>query len=81
MPRSRQSQDLTLLLLHTTQKHHYHDLPESTRRNLGDLPGGFLSYFTIRFPQLLLHVYSTVETHLRDEPMFASTFRIPDEEH
>lgn len=63
-----------------SQKHHYQDLPETVRKSLGDLPGGFLSYFTTRFPHLLLHVYSTVEEHLRDEPMFASTFRIPDEE-
>lgn len=62
------------------QKHHYQDLPEPVRKNLGDLPGGFLSYFTTRFPHLLLHVYSTVDQHLRDEPMFASTFRIPEEE-
>ncbi|KAM0790703.1 hypothetical protein ACM66B_004560 [Microbotryomycetes sp. NB124-2] len=70
-----------LLRVLRNKKHHYQDLPEPVRRNLGDLPGGFLSYFTTRFPDLLLHVYATVETHLRDEPMFASTFKIPDDEH
>jgi len=64
----------------TLQKHHYQDLPEPVRKNLGDLPGGFLSYFTARFPHLLLHVYDTVATHLADEAMFASTFKIPEEE-
>ena len=62
------------------QKHHYQDLPEPVRRTLGDLPGGFLSYFTTRFPHLLLHVYDTVDTHLRDEAMFATTFHLRDEE-
>ncbi|CEQ40656.1 SPOSA6832_02298, partial [Sporobolomyces salmonicolor] len=62
------------------RKHHYQDLPEPVRKNLGDLPGGFLSYFTTRFPHLLLHVYDTVATHLADEAMFASTFRVPEEE-
>ncbi|ORY75948.1 hypothetical protein BCR35DRAFT_305999 [Leucosporidium creatinivorum] len=69
-----------LLRVLRNKKHHYQDLPEAVRKNLGDLPGGFLSYFTTRFPHLLLHVFSTVEQHLSDEAMFASTFRIPDEE-
>ena len=56
------------------QKHHYQDLPESVRTQLGDLPGGFLSYFTTRFPRLLLHVYDTVATHLSDDSLFAATF-------
>lgn len=62
------------------QKHHYQDLPENVRRALGDLPTGFLTYFTTRFPQLLLHVYDTVAVHLSDEAMFSSTFRIPEED-
>ncbi|GAA5832713.1 hypothetical protein JCM11251_005732 [Rhodosporidiobolus azoricus] len=69
-----------LLRVLRNKKHHYQDLPETVRRNLGDLPGGFLSYFTTRFPHLLLHVYDTVATHLSDEAMFASTFRIPEDE-
>ncbi|BGP26510.1 other/IRE protein kinase [Rhodotorula toruloides] len=69
-----------LLRVLRNKKHHYQDLPESVQRALGDLPGGFLSYFTTRFPHLLLHVYDTVARHLADEPMFASTFRIPEDE-
>ncbi|BGP18502.1 hypothetical protein JCM10213_001182 [Rhodosporidiobolus nylandii] len=69
-----------LLRVLRNKKHHYQDLPEAVRKNLGDLPGGFLSYFTARFPHLLLHVYDTVATHLAAEAMFASTFRIPEDE-
>lgn len=67
-------------LLGYLQKHHYQDLPDGVRRNLGDLPGGFLSYFTTRFPRLLLHVYDTVALYLSDEPMFATTFHISDDD-
>ncbi|GAA6031523.1 hypothetical protein JCM8097_006498 [Rhodosporidiobolus ruineniae] len=69
-----------LLRVLRNKKHHYQDLPENVRKNLGDLPGGFLTYFTARFPHLLLHVYDTVATHLADEAMFSSTFRIPEDE-
>ncbi|GAA5840497.1 hypothetical protein JCM9279_007347 [Rhodotorula babjevae] len=69
-----------LLRVLRNKKHHYQDLPESVRKALGDLPAGFLSYFTTRFPQLLLHVYDTVATHLSDEAMFASTFHVPEDE-
>ncbi|GAA5867075.1 hypothetical protein JCM3774_004381 [Rhodotorula dairenensis] len=69
-----------LLRVLRNKKHHYQDLPENVRRALGDLPGGFLSYFTARFPHLLLHVYDTVAVHLADEAMFSSTFRIPEDE-
>ena len=62
------------------QKHHYQDLPDNVRRNLGDLPGGFLSYFTTRYPRLLLHVYDVVSIHLSDEAMFASTFSLPEDD-
>lgn len=69
-----------LLRVLRNKKHHYQDLPENVRRALGDLPGGFLTYFTARFPHLLLHVYDTVAVHLADEAMFSSTFRIPEDE-
>ncbi|GAA6061077.1 hypothetical protein JCM10212_006278 [Sporobolomyces blumeae] len=69
-----------LLRVLRNKKHHWQDLPEPVRRNLGDLPGGFLSYFTTRFPHLLLHVYDTVATHLADEAMFSTTFKISEDE-
>ncbi|RKO93174.1 kinase-like domain-containing protein [Blyttiomyces helicus] len=56
------------------KKHHYQDLPPETKKALGELPDGFLSYFTSRFPGLLLHVYYVVAERLRDESMFRSYF-------
>ena len=43
------------------QKHHYRQLPEPVKRSLGSVPDEFVTYFTSRFPQLLLHVYSAME--------------------
>ncbi|KAK4684512.1 serine/threonine-protein kinase/endoribonuclease IRE1, partial [Tremellales sp. Uapishka_1] len=57
------------------KKHHYQDLEPVVKKHLGNMPSGFLSYFTGRFPQLLLHVYATVKhSKLRDESMFENYF-------
>lgn len=67
------------MLIFTLQKHHFQDLPDSLRKTLGELPDGFLEYFTHRFPSLLLHVYGVVQLHLRHEPMFRSYWEAPPE--
>ena len=59
------------------QKHHYQDLPDNVKQVLGPLPDGFLSYFTSRFPNLFMHVYSTIsKTNLRYETMFKAYFEL-----
>ncbi|EXX69988.1 Ire1p [Rhizophagus irregularis DAOM 197198w] len=63
------------------KKHHYQDLPDHVKRSLGEIPDGFLFYFTSRFPQLMLHVYYVIaesET-LKDESMFRHYFELPGE--
>ncbi|TPX33578.1 hypothetical protein SmJEL517_g03560 [Synchytrium microbalum] len=57
-------------------KHHYQDLPDNVKRALGSLPDGFLSYFTSRFPMLVLHVYDVVKQcdELREDGMFRAYF-------
>ncbi|KAF9924477.1 bifunctional endoribonuclease/protein kinase ire1 [Mortierella alpina] len=57
-------------------KHHYQDLPPHVKRALGDLPHGFLNYFTSRFPKLMLHLYYIVadDPALRNESMFRHYF-------
>lgn len=40
------------------QKHHYRELPENLRESLGSVPDGYVTYFTSRFPRLLLHTYN-----------------------
>lgn len=60
------------------KKHHYQDLPDNLKKALGSLPEGFLSYFTGRFPNLLMHVHSVVAvSSIRNEPQFGSYFQVP----
>ncbi|KAF3852405.1 hypothetical protein F7725_005760 [Dissostichus mawsoni] len=42
------------------QKHHYHELPPEVQETLGELPEGFISYFTSRFPRLLMHTHAAL---------------------
>jgi serine/threonine-protein kinase/endoribonuclease IRE1 len=58
------------------KKHHIHDLPPNLRRLFGNLPDGFLTYFTLRFPKLFLHTYEVVDSFaiLKSEAMFAPYF-------
>lgn len=59
------------------QKHHYQDLPDNVKRQIGSMPEGFLSYFTRRFPRLFLHVHSVVSSSsLRYESMFRAYFEL-----
>lgn len=43
------------------KKHHYRELSEDVRSSLGDIPDGFIAYFTSRFPELLPHVYQAMQ--------------------
>ncbi|CAG8538474.1 9792_t:CDS:2 [Dentiscutata heterogama] len=63
------------------KKHHYQDLPEQVKRALGQIPDGFLLYFTSRFPNLMLHVYYVIAEfeNLRNESIFKHYFEIPGE--
>uniref|UniRef100_A0A8C1RSR4 Serine/threonine-protein kinase/endoribonuclease IRE1 n=1 Tax=Cyprinus carpio TaxID=7962 RepID=A0A8C1RSR4_CYPCA len=42
------------------KKHHYHELPPEVQIALGEVPDGFVAYFTSRFPRLLLHTHSAL---------------------
>ncbi|THH14294.1 hypothetical protein EUX98_g9628, partial [Antrodiella citrinella] len=57
------------------KKHHYQDLPDNVKRQVGPMPEGFLSYFTRRFPRLFLHVHGVIAASpLRQESMFRIYF-------
>ncbi|CAJ1053976.1 serine/threonine-protein kinase/endoribonuclease IRE1-like isoform X1 [Xyrichtys novacula] len=49
-----------LLRAMRNKKHHYHELPPEVQETLGELPEGFISYFTSRFPRLLMHTHSAL---------------------
>ncbi|TRY64475.1 hypothetical protein DNTS_017157 [Danionella cerebrum] len=49
-----------LLRAMRNKKHHYHELPPEVQSALGEVPDGFVVYFTSRFPRLLLHTHSAL---------------------
>lgn len=55
---------LTLL----QQKHHYRELPAEVQETLGSIPDDFVSYFTSRFPHLLMHTYLAMRTCAPERP-------------
>lgn len=50
------------LLTFPPQKHHYRELPAEVQETLGSIPDDFVSYFTSRFPHLLMHTYLAMRT-------------------
>lgn len=51
---------LDLLRALRNKKNHYEDIPESIKRNLGGLPRGYLSFWSTRFPNLLMVCHRVV---------------------
>ncbi|XP_045568291.1 serine/threonine-protein kinase/endoribonuclease IRE1 isoform X2 [Salmo salar] len=51
-----------LLRAMRNKKHHYHELPAEVQETLGEVPEGFVSYFTSRFPRLLLHTHAALSS-------------------
>ncbi|XP_059166098.1 serine/threonine-protein kinase/endoribonuclease IRE1-like isoform X2 [Physella acuta] len=51
-----------LLRAMRNKKHHYRQLPEPVKMSLGTVPDEFVTYFTSRFPLLLLHTYIAMES-------------------
>ncbi|KAL4240931.1 Serine/threonine-protein kinase/endoribonuclease IRE1 [Mactra antiquata] len=50
-----------LLRAMRNKKHHYRELPEEVKNSLGSVPDQFVTYFTSRFPRLLIHTYNALE--------------------
>ncbi|KAK0391585.1 hypothetical protein NLU13_1085 [Sarocladium strictum] len=51
---------LDLLRALRNKKNHYEDMSDSLKRSVGPLPEGYLSYWTTRFPMLLLVCWNVV---------------------
>ncbi|GIZ01032.1 hypothetical protein CEXT_175801 [Caerostris extrusa] len=43
------------------KKHHYWELPLELQKSLGEIPDQFVTYFTSRFPKLLIHTYLSMQ--------------------
>lgn len=51
---------LDLLRALRNKKNHYEDMPESIKEKIGGLPGGYLAFWTTRFPSLLMACHRVV---------------------
>ncbi|KAI9894501.1 MAG: bifunctional endoribonuclease/protein kinase ire1 [Vezdaea aestivalis] len=72
------SRMLDLLRALRNKKNHYQDMPENVKIHVGPLPEGYLSYWTVKFPALLLQCYGVViNCQLQDVPRFRAYFGEP----
>ncbi|GFR44013.1 hypothetical protein Agub_g5168 [Astrephomene gubernaculifera] len=53
-----------LLRVVRNKRNHFREMPQQLQALMGPLPGGFLRFFTARFPRLLLSVYVFALRHL-----------------
>ncbi|CAH0036240.1 unnamed protein product [Clonostachys rhizophaga] len=51
---------LDLLRALRNKRNHYEDMPDSLKRTVGPLPDGYLSFWTTKFPMLLLDCWNVV---------------------
>ncbi|CAL1383636.1 unnamed protein product [Linum trigynum] len=59
-----------LLRVIRNKSHHYRELPKEIQELLGSHPEGFESYFSNRFPNLLIEVYKVICSHCAEEEFF-----------
>ncbi|KAI9812511.1 MAG: bifunctional endoribonuclease/protein kinase ire1 [Thelocarpon impressellum] len=72
------SKMLDLLRALRNKKNHYQDMPENVKAHVGPLPHGYLSFWTTKFPMLLLQCYFVVvHCHLQELPRFTPYFTHP----
>ncbi|KAH9860397.1 hypothetical protein J1614_011728 [Plenodomus biglobosus] len=66
---------LDLLRALRNKKNHYEDMDEAVKAKVGPLPSGYLRYWTVRFPRLLMSCYECVlECGLQGESRFKPYF-------
>ena len=59
-----------LLRVIRNKSHHYRELPQEIKELLGSHPEGFESYFSRRFPKLLIEVYKVIYRYCKEEEFF-----------
>jgi hypothetical protein len=55
--------------------HHYRDLPPALQEELGDLPAGFLNYFSEIFPKLIPYTFDFAMQECKNDKVFENYFR------
>ncbi|PRQ19336.1 putative protein kinase IRE1 family [Rosa chinensis] len=59
-----------LLRVIRNKLNHYRELPQEIQELLGTVPEGFDSYFSSRFPKLLIEVYNVLYKYCKEEEFF-----------
>ncbi|KAF7586414.1 bifunctional endoribonuclease/protein kinase ire1 [Aspergillus hancockii] len=73
------SKMLDLLRALRNKCHHYNDMPEHLKANIGGLPEGYLTFWTVRFPSLLMSCHSViVDLRLTRIDRFKRYFTVPE---
>lgn len=54
------SRMLDLLRALRNKRNHYNDMPENLKAHIGGLPEGYLRFWTVRFPSLLMNCHAVV---------------------
>ncbi|GAB1733180.1 hypothetical protein NU195Hw_g3722t1 [Hortaea werneckii] len=68
---------LDLLRALRNKKNHYEDMPEDVKRRVGPLAGGYLSYWSNRFPRLLMSCYEVIhEAGIQGNDRFKGYFAV-----
>ncbi|KAJ5989623.1 Serine/threonine-protein kinase ppk4 [Penicillium waksmanii] len=74
------SRMLDLLRALRNKKNHYNDMPDQLKMHIGGLPEGYLNFWTVRFPSLLMCCHwVVVDLGLTDTDRFHRYFSSPDE--
>ncbi|KAA8643688.1 bifunctional endoribonuclease/protein kinase IRE1 [Aspergillus tanneri] len=73
------SKMLDLLRALRNKRNHYNDMPEHLKAHIGGLPEGYLNFWTVRFPSLLMSCHSViVELRLTRSDRFKRYFTVPE---
>ncbi|CAN4123115.1 unnamed protein product [Withania somnifera] len=64
-----------LLRVIRNKLNHYRELSKEIQEILGQVPEGFESYFSTRFPRLVIEVYKVFHTYCLEEDIFRKYFR------
>jgi serine/threonine-protein kinase/endoribonuclease IRE1 len=51
---------LDLLRALRNKRNHYNDMPTHLKAHIGGLPEGYLNFWTVRFPSLLMSCHSVI---------------------
>jgi serine/threonine-protein kinase/endoribonuclease IRE1 len=73
------SRMLDLLRALRNKRNHYNDMPEYLKAHIGGLPEGYLSFWTVRFPSLLISCHWVItELGLTQIDRFRRYFTVPE---